>query len=92
VFRVGKNAHRLQVIYPHTREEMARRGRSDAQLSRLLERVQLGYLAARDGGWDAAEDWMDVLSGGEKQRIAVSTTLPPTYYTQTLIYSSRISS
>jgi ATP-binding cassette, subfamily D (ALD), member 3 len=53
---------------------MARRGRSDAQLSRLLERVQLGYLAARDGGWDAAEDWMDVLSGGEKQRIAVSTT------------------
>lgn len=63
-----------QVIYPQTREEMSRRGRSDSELSRFLDIVQLSYLvASRDAGWDAVEDWMDVLSGGEKQRIAVST-------------------
>ncbi|RVE45772.1 hypothetical protein evm_009572 [Chilo suppressalis] len=63
---------RDQVIYPQTREEMIRRGRSDEQLTRCLELVQLGYLVARDNGWDAVEDWMDVLSGGEKQRIAMA--------------------
>ncbi|XP_037874940.1 ATP-binding cassette sub-family D member 3 [Bombyx mori] len=63
---------RDQVIYPQTREEMVRRGRSDEQLGRFLRIVQLEYLAARDGGWDAVEDWMDVLSGGEKQRIAMA--------------------
>lgn len=59
------------MIYPHTREEMKRRGRTDADLDEHLARVQLSYLLQREGGWDAIEDWIDVLSGGEKQRIAV---------------------
>ncbi|KAJ2946882.1 hypothetical protein O0L34_g16215 [Tuta absoluta] len=63
---------RDQVIYPQTREEMVRRGRTDAQLDKFLELVQLSYLTTREGGWDAVEDWMDVLSGGEKQRIAMA--------------------
>ncbi|CAH2075551.1 unnamed protein product, partial [Iphiclides podalirius] len=63
---------RDQVIYPQTREEMVRRGRTDAELARFLEIVQLSYLANREDGWDAIEDWMDVLSGGEKQRIAMA--------------------
>lgn len=63
---------RDQVIYPQTRDEMVRRGRTDAQLNRFLEIVQLAYLTSREGGWDAVEDWMDVLSGGEKQRIAMA--------------------
>ncbi|XP_066994225.2 ATP-binding cassette sub-family D member 3 isoform X2 [Anabrus simplex] len=62
---------RDQVIYPHTQKEMLRRGRTDADLVQHLERVKLSYLLAREGGWDAIEDWMDVLSGGEKQRIAM---------------------
>lgn len=51
---------------------MLRLGRSDADLDKHLERVQLSYLLQRDGAWDAIEDWIDVLSGGEKQRVAVS--------------------
>ena len=50
---------------------MSRRGRTDEELNSYLEIVQLSYLTHREGGWDAVEDWMDVLSGGEKQRIAV---------------------
>ncbi|CAG9138418.1 unnamed protein product, partial [Plutella xylostella] len=63
---------RDQIIYPQTREEMVRRGRSDAELTKFLDIVQLSYLSQRDGGWDAVEDWMDVLSGGEKQRVAMA--------------------
>lgn len=63
---------RDQIIYPQTREEMTRRGRSDEQLRRFLDIVQLDYLTHREGGLDAVEDWMDVLSGGEKQRIAMA--------------------
>ncbi|XP_022115512.2 ATP-binding cassette sub-family D member 3 [Pieris rapae] len=63
---------RDQIIYPQTRDEMIRRGRTDEELERYLDIVQLSYLATREGGWDAVEDWMDVLSGGEKQRIAMA--------------------
>lgn len=46
-------------------------GKTDEDLVEHLDRVQLAYLLNRDGGWDAIADWLDVLSGGEKQRIAV---------------------
>ncbi|KAK7603676.1 hypothetical protein V9T40_003675 [Parthenolecanium corni] len=63
---------RDQVIYPHTKEEMLKRGRSDKDLKKHLDRVQLSYLLNRDDGWDTVADWIDVLSGGEKQRIAMA--------------------
>lgn len=63
---------RDQVIYPHTEMDMRDGGRRDRELSRVLEEVRLGYLPDREGGWDTRKEWKDVLSGGEKQRMAMA--------------------
>ncbi|XP_014087753.2 ATP-binding cassette sub-family D member 3 [Bactrocera oleae] len=63
---------RDQIIYPHTRDEMLRSGKSDEDLMKYLDIVQLTYLEQRENGLNAIEDWIDVLSGGEKQRIAMA--------------------
>ncbi|XP_018027493.1 ATP-binding cassette sub-family D member 3 isoform X2 [Hyalella azteca] len=58
---------RDQVIYPDIESVVP-----DDELLELLARVQLTHIVEREGGWDAVADWMDVLSGGEKQRIAMA--------------------
>jgi ATP-binding cassette subfamily D (ALD) long-chain fatty acid import protein len=63
---------RDQVIYPHTEMDMRDGGRRDFELSQVLEDARLGYLPDREGGWDTRKDWKDVLSGGEKQRMAIA--------------------
>ena len=61
---------RSQLLYPDKDRPMA-----DAELFRLLERVNLPDLAARFGGLDADLDWEKVLSVGEQQRIALARVL-----------------
>ncbi|KAJ9624340.1 uncharacterized protein PV06_07652 [Exophiala oligosperma] len=66
---------RDQVIYPHTEIDMRENERRDSELERVLEDVKLGHLLAREGGWDTRKEWKDVLSGGEKQRMAFARLL-----------------
>lgn len=61
---------RDQVIYPHSEIDMRDSGRKDHELLGILEDVRLGYLPEREDGWDVRKEWKDVLSGGEKQRMA----------------------
>ncbi|RHY34911.1 hypothetical protein DYB32_000580 [Aphanomyces invadans] len=81
---------RDQILYPDSVDKMVAAGRTDADLLALLQLVQLEYLI--DGtasstparwvsvplvdGWNAIKDWADVLSGGEKQRLAMARWVP----------------
>jgi putative ATP-binding cassette transporter len=56
---------RNQLIYPSTETQL-----DDEQLLRVLEQVGLPNLVERFGGLDVQQDWFDVLSLGEQQRVA----------------------
>ncbi|KAM6492727.1 ABC transporter transmembrane region 2 domain containing protein [Amanita muscaria] len=73
-----------QVIYPDSyvdaverweKEVGAKEGAVDHGLKKIreiLEMVHLAYLPEREGGWFTRKEWRDVLSGGEKQRMAMA--------------------
>jgi vitamin B12/bleomycin/antimicrobial peptide transport system ATP-binding/permease protein len=61
---------RDQLQYPRRRDDL-----SDADLQAILERVRLGDLAERHGGFDAENDWARVLSLGAQQRIGFARAL-----------------
>ncbi|PHH72503.1 hypothetical protein CDD80_4494 [Ophiocordyceps camponoti-rufipedis] len=66
---------RDQVIYPDGHVDMREKRKSEDDLKRVLELAKLGYLPDREGGWDTRKEWKDVLSGGEKQRMAFARLL-----------------
>lgn len=51
---------------------MRARGKTDADLLRILSVVQIEHIVEREGGWDVQREWRDALSGGDKQRIAMA--------------------
>jgi ABC-type uncharacterized transport system fused permease/ATPase subunit len=51
---------------------MKRKKLKDNDLLDLLKIVKLDYLVEREGGFNSVKEWIDVLSGGEKQRIAMA--------------------
>eukprot|EP01112_Ceratiomyxa_fruticulosa_P016659 TRINITY_DN5070_c0_g1_i1.p1 TRINITY_DN5070_c0_g1~~TRINITY_DN5070_c0_g1_i1.p1 ORF type:complete len:656 (+),score=61.24 TRINITY_DN5070_c0_g1_i1:1521-3488(+) len=63
---------RDQILYPFTVDQAHSKNISDRDLLECLRKVQLDHLVDREGGFDAVQDWMDKLSGGEKQRIAMA--------------------
>lgn len=73
---------RDQVIYPHNVQDMKiKKNATDEDLQKILEEARLGYIVKREGGWDTVNDWNDILSGGEKQRMAMARLIyhRPTY-------------
>jgi putative ATP-binding cassette transporter len=59
-----------QLIYPHDNLEI-----SEDKLSHALEKVNLGDLAERSGGFYIEKDWDEILSLGEQQRLAFARIL-----------------
>lgn len=61
---------RDQLTYPHGNQDI-----KDSELENSLRKVNLADLAERFGGLEAEQDWGDVLSLGEQQRLAFARIL-----------------
>jgi len=61
---------RDQLLYPNTDIQV-----DDAHLKQVLQQVNLADLDERFGGFDAVQEWGDVLSLGEQQRLTFARLL-----------------
>ncbi|KIP09977.1 hypothetical protein PHLGIDRAFT_534842 [Phlebiopsis gigantea 11061_1 CR5-6] len=61
-----------QIIYPDSYPEFLESGHTHEELMEILAAVNLAYIPGREGGWSTRKEWRDVLSGGEKQRMAMA--------------------
>ncbi|KAF2470668.1 uncharacterized protein BDR25DRAFT_286806 [Lindgomyces ingoldianus] len=69
---LSRGTLRQQIIYPDSIREMRDKGITDADLYRILSVVEIESIVDRPGGWDAEQEWTDVLSGGLQQRVAMA--------------------
>ncbi|KAA1129814.1 hypothetical protein PGTUg99_004241 [Puccinia graminis f. sp. tritici] len=51
---------KLAVIYPHSFPQFEGLGGTDEELMKILEQAHLGYIPAREGGFDTIKEWKDV--------------------------------
>ena len=64
---------RDQIIYPHTINEYKALGKKDEDIIELLKAIDSEFIANRESnGLNTMKDWKYVLSGGEKQKIAMA--------------------
>lgn len=70
---LSRGSLRQQIIYPDGVREMRDKGVSDADLLGILKVLEIdGIVERHEGGWDAEQEWTDVLSGGLQQRVAMA--------------------
>jgi ATP-binding cassette subfamily D (ALD) long-chain fatty acid import protein len=69
---LSRGTLRQQIIYPDNLREMRDKGITDDDLSNILSVVEIESIVDRPGGWDAEQEWTDVLSGGLQQRVAMA--------------------
>lgn len=69
---LSRGTLRQQIIYPDGLREMRAKGVTDDDLLRILQTVEIENVVDRENGWDAEEEWRDVLSGGLQQRVAMA--------------------
>jgi ABC-type uncharacterized transport system fused permease/ATPase subunit len=68
-----KGTLRDQIIYPMTHDEFIRNGGKDEELEKLMEMVTASKVLKRQpNGLNTVRVWQDILSGGEKQRVAMA--------------------
>ncbi|OCL12529.1 hypothetical protein AOQ84DRAFT_352496 [Glonium stellatum] len=69
---LSRGTLRQQVIYPDGIREMRDKGITDHDLHQILSVVEIESIVDRPDGWDAEQEWTDVLSGGLQQRVAMA--------------------
>ncbi|OCK79651.1 ATP-binding cassette protein [Lepidopterella palustris CBS 459.81] len=69
---LSRGTLRQQIIYPDGLREMRDKGITDHDLFQILSVVEIESIVDRPDGWDAEQEWTDVLSGGLQQRVAMA--------------------
>lgn len=69
---LSRGTLRQQIIYPDGIRQMRDKHVTDHDLFQILHTVEIEHVVDRDGGWDAEEEWRDVLSSGLQQRVAMA--------------------
>jgi ATP-binding cassette subfamily D (ALD) long-chain fatty acid import protein len=69
---LSRGTLRQQIIYPDNLRDMRDKRVTDNDLLQILKIVEIDHIVDRSRGWDAEEEWRDVLSGGLQQRVAMA--------------------